>query len=51
MTSGFESNQWSEVLSATGTEPLCFATGWPITDAVIKAGDELPLLYITKAEE
>jgi hypothetical protein len=48
--SGFSSDRWPEVLSAAGVNPSCFATGWPSERAALKAGDELPLAYITRAE-
>lgn len=50
VASGFSSDRWAELLQAAGGNPLCFATGWPREGAAIKAGDELPLVYITKAE-
>ena len=50
VASGFESDQWPDVLTAVGTNPFCFATGWPKADSAVKAGEELLLVSITKAE-
>lgn len=47
---GFESDRWPEILTAANINPLCFATGWPKQNSAVKAGDEIPILYITKAE-
>ncbi|WP_156901505.1 hypothetical protein [Azohydromonas australica] len=43
-------DRWDELLEAINIEHNCFAKGWPRKDAVIKVGEELPLLYITKAD-
>ena len=50
VASGFESDQWPEILTAADTNPLCFATAWPKADSAVKAGEELPLVFVTKAE-
>jgi len=50
VASGLESAQWSEILTAAGINPHCFALAWPRADEAIKAGDELLLLSVTKAE-
>ena len=47
--SGFSSDRWVEILRAAQVDPMCFATGWPREGATIKAGDELPLISLTKA--
>jgi hypothetical protein len=47
---GFESDRWVELLAAADINPACFATGWPRSDTAIKAGDELPLIFLTKSE-
>lgn len=47
---GFESDRWAEVLSTTRANPVCFATGWPKSDTAIRAGLEIPLVYVTNAE-
>ena len=48
--SGFEADHWPEILAAAGAIPMCFATGWPRAGSVVRAGEELPLVYITRAE-
>lgn len=50
VASGFESDRWPEILTALHINPTCFATGWPKRQSAVKAGDELLLLNITKAD-
>jgi hypothetical protein len=47
---GFESDRWAEVLSTTLANPACFATAWPKGETALRAGLEVPLVYITNAE-
>jgi hypothetical protein len=47
---GFESDRWIDILAAAKINPACFATGWPRLDSVVKAGEELPLVHVTKAD-
>lgn len=48
--SGLGPDRWAEALSAAHLKANCFATGWPRPQTPIKAGDELPLLRLTKAD-
>ncbi|WP_371325343.1 hypothetical protein VX159_07440 [Dechloromonas sp. ZY10] len=50
VASGFGSDRWSEVLSATTLNSSCFATGWPKGETAIRAGSDMPLLSITNAD-
>jgi hypothetical protein len=47
---GFELDKWSEVLRASNVNSNCFATGWPKSDAAVRAGIEESLLYVTNSE-
>lgn len=47
---GFKADMWPEVLQAAGVKPFCFATAWPLERSALKAGDELGLSFVTKAE-
>lgn len=51
VASGFESDRWPELLAASNINPLCFATAWPRRESAVKAGEELPLLFLTKADD
>lgn len=50
VASGFGSDRWSEIFAATDANPSCFATAWPKGEATLRAGSEIPLVYVTKAE-
>lgn len=47
---GFDTDQWSDILTAAGADAACFATAWPRGESALKAGDEIPLFYVTKAD-
>ncbi|MCL2075739.1 MAG: hypothetical protein FWH15_04765 [Betaproteobacteria bacterium] len=51
VVSGFESEQWHDILTAADINPACFELGWPRADAAISASEkDHVLLSITKAE-
>ena len=47
---GFGANRWSEIVALTDANPLCFASGWPKGETALRAGAEVPLLVLTKAD-
>lgn len=48
--SGFGADRWDEIIATTAANPLCFGRGWPKGETTLKAGSEVPLVYVTKAE-
>jgi hypothetical protein len=50
VASGFESDRWTEIIATTAANPLCFGTAWPKGEVALKAGLEIPLVFITRAE-
>lgn len=45
-----ELDRWASVLQAHGLNALCFATAWPRSGTVLKAGVDIPLLRVTSAQ-
>ena len=50
VASGFASDRWAEILATTSANPVCFATAWPKGETAIRAGVEVPLVYVKNAE-
>jgi hypothetical protein len=50
LTEKSELDRWASVLQAHGLDALCFATAWPLSGTVLKAGVEIPLLRVTSAQ-
>ena len=50
VASGFGPDRWAEIIATTEANPLCFASGWPKGETAIRAGTEVPLVYLTAAK-
>lgn len=51
VASGFGADRWWEVLANTAADPVCFGSGWPKGETTLRAGSEVPLVFVTKAKE
>lgn len=47
---GLGMSHWRQILKELNANPLCFSQAWPTYESVLKVGEELPILSLTKAD-